>query len=78
MASTFNEMVTTTTSSEVPITLEDYMASPSSYPKLEQMQKTANTVTEADCADSGYTKVVQTTSTDIIKQQMQSIFNPTD
>jgi len=45
------------TSSEVPITLDDYYADPQRYGNLMAIEFQKNGLTEDDCLSSGYTKV---------------------
>lgn len=56
---TYKSITTTSISTEVPITLDDYKAAPGDYPNLQAMHRRTNSITEADCLSSGYTKVVQ-------------------
>lgn len=63
MSQTVKKAGVTIVSAEVPITLNDYTSSPTSYPKLEALQKLNNSITEGDCLSSGYTKTMLSTVT---------------
>lgn len=64
----FDEIQSNMISSEVPITLEDYRADPSQYDKLMAIEYQKNDLTEEDCLNSGYTKVVWTFNEVYIKK----------
>ena len=52
-----SSLSTLCTSSEVPITLDDFTSSPTTYPRLQQLQQTGKDISEQDCLCSNYKKV---------------------
>ena len=71
LSQTVKKIGTIVTSVEVPITLDDYTSSPTSYPKLEAQQKVQNYITEGDCLSSGYTKTQLSVTTSISTDMKQ-------
>ena len=76
LKNTYKSITTTSISSEVPITLDDYKAAPGNYPRLETMQRQTNSITEADCLSSGYKKVIWTKQTQISSETQEVFQNP--